>query len=96
MKSSDECYLVLVGVSWNTTESNLAEESITNRDTKQPSGFFLKDHTWIISKIPKKIKTKHNPKMGWEEGFGGSLKEEGEWLEKTEWKMDQKAVHKYA
>lgn len=32
----DECYLVLVGVSWNTAESNLGEEFIAD-----------KDHSWI-------------------------------------------------
>lgn len=32
----DECYLVLVGVSWKTAESNLGEEFIVDRD-----------HSWI-------------------------------------------------
>lgn len=44
------CYLVLVGVSWNTAESNLAEEFIvtTNQSSwerlNQQLGF-LRDHT---------------------------------------------------
>jgi hypothetical protein len=45
LKSIDECYLVLVGVSWKTAESNIAEDFIAKWDKLNKQLGFLSDHT---------------------------------------------------